>query len=244
VPPRANWKGYLKLSLVTCPVALFPAASDKEKVSFHLLNGETGHRLKQQYVDSETGEIVDRENRVKGYEVGKGDYVTVSDEELAAIEIESSHTIDIESFVPKSDVDPVYFDNRYFIAPDDKIGQEAFAVIREAMRQRGVAGIARVALHGRERLILLEPRAKGIMGTTLHHNYEVRSDSAPTSLTFQTSISARNYWNSRLTSSKLKKPVSIRRNSRIAIRKLWSTSFTQGARGSQCRLHMCRDRAT
>jgi DNA end-binding protein Ku len=94
-----------------------------------------GH--KQQYVDSETGEIVDRENRVKGYEVGKGDYVTVSDEELAAIEIESSHTIDIESFVPKSDVDPVYFDNRYFIAPDDKIGQEAFAVIREAMRQRG-----------------------------------------------------------------------------------------------------------
>ena len=89
-----------------CPVALFPAASDKEKVSFHLLNGETGHRLKQQYVDSETGEIVDRENRVKGYEVGKGDkgdYVTVSDEELAAIEIESSHTIDIESFVPKSE---------------------------------------------------------------------------------------------------------------------------------------------
>jgi DNA end-binding protein Ku len=178
VPPRANWKGYLKLSLVTCPVALFPAASNKDKVSLHLLNGETGHRLKQQYVDSETGEIVDRENRVKGYEVGKGDYVTVSDEELAAIEIESSHTIDIESFVPKSDVDPVYFDNRYFIAPDDKIGQEAFAVIREAMRQRGVAGIARVALHGRERLILLEPRAKGIMGTTLHHNYEVRSDSA------------------------------------------------------------------
>ena len=125
-------------------------------------------------MDSETGEIVDRENRVKGYEVGKSDYVTVSDEELAAIEIESSHTIDIESFVPKSDVDPVYFDNRYSIAPDDKIGQEAFAVIREAMRQRGVAGIARVALHGRERLILLEPRAKGIMGTTLHHNYDFR----------------------------------------------------------------------
>ncbi len=172
MPPRANWKGYLKLSLVTCPVILSPAASDKEKVSFHLLNGATGHRLKQQYVDSETGEIVDRENRVKGYEVVKGDYVTVSDEELAAIEIESSHTIGIESFVPRSDVDPVYFDSRYFIAPDDKIGQE-----REAIRQCGATGIARVALHGRERLILLEPRAKGIMGTTLHHNYEVRSDS-------------------------------------------------------------------
>ncbi len=177
MPPRANWKGYLKLSLVTCQVALFPAASDKEKVSFHLLNGATGHRLKQQYVDSETGRVVDREDRVKGYEVAKGDYVIVSEEELAAIEIESTHTIDIEKFVARSEVDPVYLDKRYFITPDDKVGQEAFAVIREAMRQRGVAGIARVALHGRERVILLEPRAKGIMGTTLHHNYEVRSDS-------------------------------------------------------------------
>src|SRR3984893_1039392 len=177
MPPRANWKGYLKLSLVTCPVALSPATSDKEKVSFHLLNSATGHRLKQQYVDSETGKIVDRENRVKGYEVAKGDYVTVSDEELAAIEIESTHTIDIEKFVARSEVDPVYLDRPYFIVPDDKVGQEAFGVIREAMRQRGVAGIARVALHGRERLILLEPRANGIVGTTLHHNYEVRSDS-------------------------------------------------------------------
>jgi DNA end-binding protein Ku len=175
--PGANWKGYLKLSLVTCQVALFPAASDKEKVSFHLLNGATGHRLKQQYVDSETGMVVDREDRVKGYEVAKGDYVVVSEEELAAIEIESTHTIDIEKFVARSEVDPVYLDKRYFITPDDNVGQEAFAVIREAMRQRGVAGIARVALHGRERSILLEPRAKGIMGTTLHHNYEVRSDS-------------------------------------------------------------------
>ena len=175
--PGANWKGYLKLSLVTCQVALFPAASDKEKVSFHLLNGATGHRLKQQYVDSETGRVVDREDRIKGYEVAKGDYVVVSEEELAAIEIESTHTIDIEKFVARSEVDPVYLDKRYFITPDDNVGQEAFAVIREAMRQRGVAGIARVALHGRERLILLEPRAKGIMGTTLHHNYEVRSDS-------------------------------------------------------------------
>ena len=177
MPPRANWKGYLKLSLVTCSVELFPATSDKERVSFHFLNGETGHRLKQQYVDTETGMVVDRENRVKGYEVAKGDYVIVSDEELAAIEIESTHTIDIEKFVARSEVDPVYLDKHYFIAPDDKVGQEAFAVIREAMSQRGVAGVARVALHGRERLILLEPRAKGIMGTTLHHNYEVRTDS-------------------------------------------------------------------
>ncbi|MGH6848984.1 MAG: Ku protein [Methylocella sp.] len=178
MPPRANWKGYLKLSLVTCPVALFPAASASEKVSFHLLNRATGHRLKQQYIDSETGAIVDREDRIKGYEIGKREYVTVSDEELAAIEIESSHTINIESFVARSEVDPIYFDQSYFIAPDDNVAQEAFAVIREAMRQRGVAGIARVVLHGRERLILLEPRAKGIAGATLHYNYEVRSDSA------------------------------------------------------------------
>ena len=177
MPPRANWKGYLKLSLVTCRVALSPATSDKEKVSFHLLNSATGHRLKQQYVDAETGAVVDREDMVKGYEVGKGDYVTVSDAELAAIEVESAHTIDIENFVARSEVDPVYLDKRYFIVPDDEVGQEAFSVIREAMSQRGVAGVARVALHGRERMILLEPRAKGIMGTTLHHNYEVRSDS-------------------------------------------------------------------
>jgi DNA end-binding protein Ku len=145
-----NWKGYLKLSLVTCSVELFPATSDKETVSFHLLNSATGHRLKQQYVDNETGRVVDRDNRVKGYEVAKDDYVIVSDEELAAIEIESIHTIDIEKFVARSEVDPVYLDNPYFIVPDDKVGQEAFGVIREAMRQRGVAGIARVALHGRE----------------------------------------------------------------------------------------------
>ena len=178
MPPRANWKGYLKLSLVSCKVALFPAASDQEKVSFHFLNAATGNRLKQQYVDAATGEIVDREDRVKGYEIAKGDYVTVSDEELAAIEIESTHTIEIESFVPSSEVDAVYFDRRYYIAPDDQVGEEAFAVIREAMRQRNVAGIARIVLYGRERLILLEPRSKGIMGTTLHHAYEVRDEKA------------------------------------------------------------------
>lgn len=178
MPPRANWKGYLKLSLVSCKVALFPAASNQEKVSFHLLNSATGNRLKQQYIDAETGEIVDREDRIKGYEIGKGDYVTVTDEELAAIEIESSHTIEIESFVPSSEVDPIYFENRYYIAPDDQVGQEAFAVIREAMRQRKVAGIARIVLYGRERMILLEPRSTGIMGTTLHHNYEVRDEKA------------------------------------------------------------------
>ncbi len=178
MPPRANWKGYLKLSLVSCPVALFPAVSASEKVSFHMLNGETGSRLKQQYVDAETGDIVDRDERVKGYEIAKGDYVVVTDDELSQIEIESSHTIDIESFAPRSEVDPVYYDSRYYIAPDDKVGEEAFAVIREAMRVRDMVGVARVVLYGRERIILLEPRSKGIMGTTLRYGYEVRDDAA------------------------------------------------------------------
>ncbi len=178
MPPRANWKGYLRLSLVTCPIGLFPATSNQEKISFHLLNKKTGHRLKQQYVDAETGAAVPREEQVKGYEVDKDEYIIVTEEELAAIEIESSHTIDIESFVERAEVDPIYLDQSYFIVPEDKAGQEAFAVIREAMRQRGVAGVARIVLHGRERAILIEPRSKGFFGTTLHHNYEVRRGEA------------------------------------------------------------------
>ena len=173
--PRPSWKGYLKLSLVSCPVALYPAASSSEKVSFHMLNGETHNRLKQQYVDSETGDIVERDDRVKGYEVSKGDYIIVSDDELADVKIESSHTIDIEKFVPKTEIDALYFDNNYFLAPDDKVGEEAFAVIREAMQTRKMVGIARVVLFGKERMIMLEPRSKGLVGTTLRYAYEVRA---------------------------------------------------------------------
>ena len=164
MPPRSNWKGYLKLSLVSCPVALFSAASATEKVAFHMLNAETGNRLKQQYVGAETGDLVERDERVKGYEIAKGDYVNVSDEELNAVEIESSHTID--------------YDNRCYIVPDDKVGAEAFAVIREAMRVRHVVGIARIALYGRKRSIMLEPRHGGILATTLRYAYGVRDDKA------------------------------------------------------------------
>ena len=178
MPPRPNWKGYLKLSLVSCPVAMFAAASAAEKVTFHMLNAETGNRLKQQYFDAETGDVVDRDERVKGYEIAKGDYVVVTDEELDAIEIESSHTIDVQSFAPRTDVDPIYFDNSYYIAPDDKVGVEAFAVIREAMRVRDVVGLARVVLFGRERMVMLEPRDKGIVMTSLRYDYEVRDDKA------------------------------------------------------------------
>lgn len=176
--PRPSWKGYLKLSLVSCPVALYPSSSTSERISFHMLNGETGNRLKQQYVDAETGDIVERDERVKGYEIGKGDYVIVSDDELADVKIESSHTIDIGKFVPKTEIDPLYFDNNYYLTPDDKVGEEAFACIREAMRKRDMVGIARVVLFGRERMLMLEPRAKGLVGTTLRYAYEVREAGA------------------------------------------------------------------
>ena len=176
--PRPSWKGYLKLSLVSCPVALYPSSSTSEKVSLHMLNSETGNRLKQQYIDAETGDIVERDDRVKGYEVSKGDYVIVTDDELADVKIESSHTIDIDKFVSKADVDRLYFDNNYYIAPDDKVGEEAFAVIREAMRRRDMVGIARVVLFGKERMLMLEPRSKGLLGTTLRYGYEVRADGA------------------------------------------------------------------
>ncbi len=178
MPSRSNWKGYLKLSLVSCPIALYSATSDSERPAFHMLNAETGNRLKQQYVDAETGEVVERGERVKGYEIAKNDYVIVSDEELDRIEIESSRTIDIKGFAGRTDVDPIYFDNHYYIAPDDKVGAEAFAVIREAMRVRDAVGIARVVLYGRERIVMLEPRSKGILATTLRYAYQVRDDEA------------------------------------------------------------------
>lgn len=176
--PRANWKGYLKLSLVSCPVALYPAASTSERVSFHMLNKATGHRLKQQYVDSETGVLVEPEERVRGYAVAKDDYVVVEDAELDDLEIESTHTIDIDRFVPRAEIDQVFLDNRYYIAPDDQVGEEAFAVIREAMRRRDMVGLAKVVLFRRERVIMLEPRAKGLIGTVLRYDYEVRDDKA------------------------------------------------------------------
>ena len=166
--PRPNWKGYLKLALVSCPVAMYSATSASERISFHMMNRNTGNRLKQQYIDAETGDLVDSADRVKGYEVSRNDYVLLEPEELKDVQIESTHTIEIEHFVPRSEIDPVYYDS----------GAEAFAVIREAMRKRDMVGLARVVLYGRERIIMLEPRGKGVAGTTLHYNYEVREDKA------------------------------------------------------------------
>jgi DNA end-binding protein Ku len=176
--PRPYWKGYLKLSLVSCAVAFYPSASKSERISFHWLNRETGNRLRQQMVDSDTNEPVEREDRVRGYQVAKSDYLTIEEEDLDAVEIESSHTIDIERFVPRSEIDPVYFDTAYYLAPNDKVAEEAFAVIRDAMAAQGVAGLGRAVISRRERLFVLEPRDKGILATVLHYNNEVRDDHA------------------------------------------------------------------
>jgi DNA end-binding protein Ku len=173
---RASWKGYLKLSLVSCAVQLYPASTAKERVSFHMLNRETGHRLKRLLVDSETGEQVESENQIKGYEIGKRQYIQIEDEEIESVAIESSHTIDIESFVPRAEIDETYLDSPYYLAPDGKVAEEAFAVIRDAMREKGVVGLGRVVLYRRERIVMLEPREKGLVAITLRYPYEVRAD--------------------------------------------------------------------
>src|SRR3954451_17438859 len=169
---RANWKGYLKLSLVSCSIALYPATSSSSRVRFHTINRATGNRVKRQFIDPATEELVESEDQVKGYEVAKRSYVYVEDEELDAIRIESTHTIDIESFVPREQVDELYLDTPYYIAPEDKVAQEAFAVIRDAMREKGKAGVARVVISRRERMILLEPLGKGLLGTVLRYPYQ------------------------------------------------------------------------
>src|SRR5215831_924983 len=176
--PRSNWKGYLKLSLVSASIAIYPATSSSEKVSFNRLNRNTGNRIKLQNIDAVTGKPVGREDMVKGYEVGKDQYVQVEDEELANIAIESTHTVEIEKFVPKASIDDRYRDTPYYLAPEDKVGMEAFAVIRDAMKKKKMVGIGRAVMARRERVMMLEPFGKGIMGTTLHYPYEIRSEEA------------------------------------------------------------------
>jgi DNA end-binding protein Ku len=176
--PRAYWKGYLKLSLVSCPIALYPASSSAERVSFHRINKKTGNRLKQQLVDAETGDVVDKEAIGRGYEIGKGQYLNVEDDEIEKIKIESTHTIEIDSFVPRTEIDDRYPDNPYFIAPTDKVGQEAFAVIRDAIKDKGLVGLGRVVLTRREHVVMLEPFDRGLLGTTLRYPYEVRDQAA------------------------------------------------------------------
>jgi len=174
--PRAYWKGSLKLSLVTCPVALYSAATTVERTRFHMVNTETGNRLKQQMVDSETGEVVEKEQKGRGYEVNKGEYVQIDKEELDAVQLESNHTIDIDNFVPRDEIDRRYLDNPYYIVPDGNAGLDAFAVIRDAMKDQDRVALARVVLSNRERIVAIEPLGKGLLATTLRYAYEVRSE--------------------------------------------------------------------
>jgi DNA end-binding protein Ku len=171
---RAYWKGYLKLALVSCPIALHPASSTAERIAFRQINKTTGNRLRQQLVDEETREPVGPEHKGRGYEVAKGQYIPMEDAELEAIEIESTHVIEIDSFVPRSQIDQRYFDTPYYIAPNEPVGQEAFAVIREAMRGKAMVGLGRLVLSKRERVIALEPYDKGLLAATLRYPYEVR----------------------------------------------------------------------
>ncbi|HEY2533017.1 MAG TPA: Ku protein [Xanthobacteraceae bacterium] len=176
--PRANWKGYLRLSLVSCPIALYPASSLSEKISFNRINRKTGNRLKQQNIDSETGAVVPREDTARGYEVGKNQYLIVEDGEFEAIQIESTRTIDIDQFVPRSEIDERFVESPYYIAPDGQVGQDAFAVIRDTIGKMNMVALGRVVLTRREHVIALEPKGRGLVGLTLRYPYEVRDEAA------------------------------------------------------------------
>lgn len=176
--PRPTWKGYLKLALVSCPIAVFSAVSSTERVRFNQINRQTGNRIRQKLVDEETQEPVATSDKVRGYEIDKGVYVQVEDEELDAIAIDSSQTIDIDVFVPKAEIDVRYLDAPYYVAPNDRVGAEAFVTMREAMQHKGMVAIARVVMAKRERVVVLEPWEKGMLATTLRYPYEVRDASA------------------------------------------------------------------
>ena len=165
--PRAYWKGFLRLSLVSCPIQLFPATSEREKVSLNQINAETGNRIRYRKVDEHSGEEVEQQNIVKAYQVEKGQYIEISDEELEAVALESKKTIEI---------DELYYMRPYYIVPDGDVGQEAFAVIRESIAKMDKVAIGRVVLTTREHVIAMEPRGKGLMGTLLRYPYEVRDE--------------------------------------------------------------------
>ena len=217
-PARPFWKGYLKLSLVSCPIALYTGTASTERVSFRQINKKTGNRLRQQLVDELTREQVESGDKGRGYEYAKNAYIPVDDDELDALAIESKHTIGIDSFIPRGQIDQRYLDSPYYITPDERVGQEAFAVIREAMRGKGMVGLGRVVLAKRERVIMLEPWDKGLTATTLRYPYEIRDakeyfDDIPTS----SSIPICSSWPSR--SCRARRRTSILCNSRIAMRK-------------------------
>jgi DNA end-binding protein Ku len=174
--PRPIWKGYLKLSLVSCSVAMYTATSTSSRVRLHIINRETGNRIRNQAIDSETGDVVESEDKVKGFEADSGKYVLLEEDELDEVALESTHTIDIDSFVPRDEVDEIYLDETFYIVPNDEVAYEAFAVIREAMRKKDWVGLGRVVTHRRERLLMLQSRGKGIAATALRYKNEVRAE--------------------------------------------------------------------
>lgn len=175
---RPPWKGYLKLSLVTCPVQMTPAISDNEKVRFHTLNRETQNRVVSRYVDSVTGQEVKEADEVKGYPRGEDEYVVLEDDELDNVALDSTKTIDISTFTPRDSVEWIWFDTPYYLSPNDAVGEEAFSVIREAMEATQMVGISRLVITRRERAVLLEPKGKGIVLWTLRYGDEVRDEDA------------------------------------------------------------------
>lgn len=174
--PRSFWKGYLKLSLVTCPVAMTSAVSEEDKVRFRTLNAKTGNPVVSRYVDGVTGKAVGEDDEVKGYPRGEDDYVILEDDEIEAVALESTRTIDIETFVPRETIEWIWYDAPHFLVPNDTVGEEAFSVIREAMASTGTVGISRLVLYRRERAVMLEPRGKGIVLWTLRYGDEVREE--------------------------------------------------------------------
>ena len=174
--PRAYWKGYLKLSLVTCPVALYPASSQADKTRFRQINKKTGNRLRQQMVDEETGRVVDRDNKGRGYELNKGEFVEIETEEIEAIEFQNTRTVEIDKFVPEEEIDKRYYERPYYIVPDDTSGEEAFSVIRDAMKDKGRVALAVIIFANRQHILAIEPWGKGMLGTTLRFDYEVRDE--------------------------------------------------------------------
>lgn len=172
--PRAQWKGFLKFGEVSCPVALYTATSTSDRISFHTLNRATGNRVKREFIDSETGKPVPREDQIKGYEIDKDDYIALEPEEVTAAVPESDKLLRIEAFLACSDIDDVYFDRPYYLAPSTHASEEAFALIREGMRKRRVAAIAKAVLFRRWRILLIRAHGKGLIATTLNFDYEVR----------------------------------------------------------------------
>lgn len=172
--PRPAWKGYLKLSLVSCAVELTSATDHSEKVSFRVINRKTGNTVRRQYIDSVSGKPVDQDDEVKGYEIGSDEYLLIDEDEIDAVQIESSHTLSIEQFVDRAAIPQIYFDQPYYLSPSDEVSEEAFAVIREAMAKQKKAGIARIVLYRRERPVMIEPFDKGLLLTTLRYDKTVR----------------------------------------------------------------------